>query len=130
MCKTSAQEKSNYLILTISFLLLFFTLFSFSACERIAPIKVQNNTEETLSIFINGERIGDVASGEEIKNKLIWTNVRFVIEARNNEGNTLYKKEYTIEDMEKIDWKVIISPQTENISSDNITQSSDNTTGE
>jgi hypothetical protein len=107
MCK-----KSNLLII-ISFLLLSFTLFSFSACERVAPIRVQNNTEETLSIFIDGVRIGDVASGQEIKNTSIWITARFVIEARNSHGQTIYKEEITYENMKKIDWKVMISPQIE-----------------
>ena len=124
MCKKSTQEKINIVLIIISFLLLSFTLFSFSACERVAPIRVQNNTEETLSIFIDSVHIGDVAPGEDIKNKTIWITARFVIEARSSHGQTIYKEEITFENMKKIDWKVIISPQTEKMSSDNITEKS------
>ena len=128
MCKDRVQ-KSNLLII-ISFLLLSFSLFSFSACigERIAPIEVHNNTEETLSIFINNDRVGNVASGEEIKNKWISITVSFVIEARNSQEHTIYKEKIILDDMERMDWRVIIPPQTEKMSSDNITKSSDNIT--
>ena len=128
MWEKNTQEKTNNLLIIISFLLLIFTFFSFSACEYIAPIKVQNNTEETLSIFIDGVRIGDVAPGEEIKNKTIWIEARWVIEAKNSHGQIIHKEEITYENMKKIDWKVIISPQTQKMSSDNITKSSDNIT--
>ena len=130
MCKNNTQEKTNNLLIFISFLLLSCTFFSFSACigERIAPIKVHNDTEETLTIFIDGVRIGDVTSGEEIRNDIIWITARFVIEARNSRGQTVYKEEITYENMEKMNWKVIISPQTQKMSSDNVTTISDNIT--
>ena len=105
------MQKRNYLLINIGVLLLSFALFSFSACigEPIAPIRVQNDTEETLSIFINNDRVGNVTPGEEIKNKRISIIARYVIEARNSHGQTVYKEEITYEKMKKIEWKVIIS---------------------
>jgi hypothetical protein len=115
------NEKYHKFLLAVNLFLLYVTLFSISACEYIAPIKVQNNTEETLSIFIDGVRIGDVAPGEEIKNKTIWIEARWIIEAKNTHGQIIHKEEITYENMKKKDWKVIISPKMENMSSDNTT---------
>jgi hypothetical protein len=128
--RTMGWENSKRIFLVVDLILISIMLVSVSACigERIAPIMVQNNTEETLSIFIDGVCIGDVASGEEIRNDIIWITARFVIEARNSQGQIVYKEEITYENMKKIDWKVIISPQTEKMSSDNVTTISDNMT--
>jgi hypothetical protein len=127
------KVKCLYIVRGIFFAinLILLIIIPFSSCvgERIAPIKVHNDTEETLTVFIDGVRIGEVASGEEIKNDMVWITTRFVIEARNSQGHTIYKEKITLDDMEKIDWKVIISPQMEKMNGDNVTMSSDNITG-
>ena len=110
----------KYIFICIT--LVFCVILSACVGERIAPIKVQNNTEETLTIFINNDKVGNIASGEEIKNKRISITVRFMIEARNSHGQTIYKERLSLDDMESMDWKVIISPQTEKVSSDSITE--------
>jgi len=78
------------------------------ACEPIAHIKIQNKTEQNLTIFINDINIGDVAPGGEIRNRKEWVTERYKIEAKNSQGQTLYKQEITYEDMKKMDWKVVI----------------------
>lgn len=131
MCINSTQKKPNNLLTIISFMLLSFTLFSLSACigEHIAPIRIQNETSENLTIIINNASIGDAAAGATFENRFASYTVVYKIEAKNSQGKTIYHKKITHEDMERMNWKVIIYPQTEKMSSDNISESSDNTTG-
>ena len=102
-------KKHKGIFTAIIMILLIITLYTFTACEPIAPIRIQNNTPEQLSIFIDDESIGDVAPGEEIRNELIIVNIRYRIEAKDEEGNLLYYKTFTLDEMvDELDWKVLI----------------------
>jgi hypothetical protein len=107
------MQTKNYekVLMVISLVILLVLLLP--ACEPIAPIKVQNNTDQNLTIFINGINIGDVAPGGEIRNRKELIVDRYKIEAKNSQGQTLYKQERTYEDMKKMDWKVVIPPPPE-----------------
>ena len=88
-----------------------------TSCEPIAPLRVENQTDQTLSIYVRWHEeayyVGDVAPGEEIKN----TNPRilhlgsFPIEAEDAQGNVVYSKTYTnLELRKELKWKVVIPP--------------------
>ena len=99
-----------------SFVLLMITLLMVEACwaERYAPIEIQNNTNQSLSVSAKFKDstyfIGDVAPGATIKNKnpKILYFSRFLIEARNSEKEIVFSQEFTFDEMVKRDWKVII----------------------
>ncbi len=73
-------------------------------------IQIQNKTEQSLSIFINDTYIGDVLPGAEITNYKAWFTTIFNIKAESLQGQILFKQEITLEEMKKIDWKVVIPP--------------------
>lgn len=86
-----------------------------TACEPIAPITIQNKTDERLTVFINGDRIGDVMPSAEIKNKsvaLIYVN--YLVEAKNMQGKIVFSRKITYEQFEgrdpewKSGWTVVI----------------------
>ena len=97
-------------------------LISMSACEPIAPIEIHNKTSETLMISINEAFTEEVQAGDRIKNKIVFIEARFLIEAKNLGGKTIYRNEIKYEDMKEMDWEVIIQPLDENPEiSDNVT---------
>jgi len=99
------------------------------SCEPMAPLRVENQTDETLSIYVKWQDevyyVGDVAPGEEIKNDnpRILEFSSFPIEAKDAQGNVVYSRIYTMVEMtEKLHYKVVIPPLQKGLeSSDNIT---------
>ena len=105
-------------VLMVGSLLLLLTLsFALLSCEPVAPLRIENQSDQTLYIYVrwHGQTyyVGDVAPGAEIKNnnRQILQFSSFPIEATNAQGNVVYSKTYTtLELMEKLDWKVVIPP--------------------
>jgi hypothetical protein len=81
-------------------------------------LKITNQTNQTLTIVIEGFKIGDVAPGKEIENKIVMmmtmTDEKYHIEARDKEGNLVYSKKLTFKESHDIDWKITIPPSSEN----------------
>jgi hypothetical protein len=105
--KTIGNRGNKNLVLKILKLLLI-TAFSLTACEPGVTIQIQNNTDETLSIFIYGYE-GDVAPGETIETSNTWIENRYNIEGKNPQGEIVYERSITYEEMEKTEWKVVIN---------------------
>lgn len=103
------QQLLKHSIIVILVLSLF-SVIAFTACEPIAPIKIYNETTENLTIFINDEHLGEVIPEGEIKNDFVIIEARFKIEAKNSSGEILYSKEFIIEEMVDMDWKIVIKP--------------------
>ena len=98
-------------------LVLVTVLVSSSACEPYAPLRVQNQTDQTLSIYVvwldKSYYVGDVAPGEEIQNenRNILQFSSFPIEAKDAQGNVVYSKTYTgLELRQKLHWTIVIPP--------------------
>ncbi|MFH1382464.1 MAG: hypothetical protein ABIH70_06165 [Chloroflexota bacterium] len=106
--KTKHRLK-RYSSMTFSMLVLLATLFFMEACESLAPIVIQNQTEQTLTITINDRRIGEVLPSSEIKNKLVTITASFKIEGENSAGEVIYSKKFQLEEMINMHYKVIIS---------------------
>ena len=89
-----------------------------SACEPIAPFKITNQTDRVLTIFISGYEIGEVMPGEELENENVLMHEmrdgKYHIEARDKEGKLVYSKKFPYEEMPDIDWKITISPTSDN----------------
>jgi hypothetical protein len=100
------------LLMTCSTLLLITFLSLSIGCEPFAPIRIQNKTRQLLSIFINDTQIGDVQPGAEVRNKILLLSAgKYNIEAKDIQGNVVYSKQFTYEEMKKINWKVVIPLQ-------------------
>ena len=106
-------------LLIMGLLLVLFVLLPLGVtCELGARLKVENQTDQTLSIFVRfGEidasyHIGDVAPGAKIKNKnpkILISDV-YYIEAKNLQGKVVYSRKFWWEELETIKWKVVIPP--------------------
>ena len=82
-----------------------------AACELLAPIQIENKTSETLTIYIDEYLIGDVKPNDKIKNDMVFAGQDwYLIEAYDAQGNVVYSHKFSDEEIEKIDWKVVIPP--------------------
>jgi hypothetical protein len=86
------------------------------ACEPAVRIRIQNQTDQVLSIFIGGysgigDSIGNVAPGAEIRSGGVLMYDPFRIEAKNAQGEVVYSKQFSFEELNrKMNWTVIIKP--------------------
>lgn len=87
------------------------------ACAKASGVK---GTSQTLSIYvaetysdhIDPDRVryhrGDVKPGEELKyDENGWFNT-YLIEAKDNNGNTIYSKEFTAKELDNMKWTITI----------------------
>lgn len=80
-----------------------------SACEMLAPIQIENKTNEILTVYIDEYRIGDVKPNDKIKNDMVFAGHDwYLIEAYNNKGDVIYSHKFSNEEIKKIKWKVVI----------------------
>jgi hypothetical protein len=111
---------NNYRTLQlIFFIFILLTMLVIStSCEPIAPFKISNQTDKVLTIYITGWKIGEVLPGEEIENDYVamhcMKDSQYYIEARDKEDNLIYLKKITYEESKDIDWKIAISPASDN----------------
>ena len=80
------------------------------ACERGAPIQVENKTNEVLTVYIDEYQIGDVKPNHKIKNDLVFVGQDwYLIEAYDTRGNVVYSHKFSEDELKEIDWKVVIT---------------------
>lgn len=101
-------------------LLLF--LFTSSACvcifEPANYFHVDNRTDQTLDFFIDGFQHGDAPPGEitevitiAINPSNVYTaDEKFLIEAKTKRGEVVYSEEFTWQELDDMDWTVVIPP--------------------
>ncbi len=65
------KYQRNKALLLLSFIAVAALLLTAIACEPAAPIRIKNQTDQILTIFINEREIGSVKPGEEIRNENI-----------------------------------------------------------
>ena len=125
--------KSSIGITKIGFLLIFLLALSFAivACEPLITIRIHNQTDEILEIFIDGEvSIGMALPGDEV----VWNTSGifpdYTITAKDLDGNTAYILTWTRADMKGKDkYDVYLPPLRKGIENSGNTTESDNITG-
>lgn len=105
------RQEGKKLLLMVVFLML--PLIFSQACivgvePTTPPVQIRNNTAQILSIYLDGSYIGDVAPGAEIKNYKVYVKDNFKVEAKNTQGEIIYSKNLTLEEVKKVNWKIII----------------------
>jgi hypothetical protein len=113
--ETMNVKRRKSLMKVIILVLLLGTIIGTSvACERAIPVRVVNQTDQVLTIFIRGHLIGDIKPGEEIKNKNRFVSATFkdyLVEAKNTQGDTIYSRSFTFDQLSRdMDWIIIIPP--------------------
>ena len=96
MCKskTVSNRENRKLLLAIMAVALIVSLL-LEACEPLAPIQIQNNTDQTLSIFVWGKYEGDVAPNATLRTTKTILDPKYNIELKNPQGEIVYKRTIT-----------------------------------
>lgn len=108
-----------------AFLLIFVVTVSLTlvACRELVIIRIHNQTDETLQIFTDDAFIGEAVGGGQLKWKIEYYHPTYKIIAKDTDGNTVYAKTFTREELIRNKWRVVIPPTAKG------TQQTDNTTG-
>ncbi|UCH52015.1 MAG: hypothetical protein JSV54_04565, partial [Chloroflexota bacterium] len=79
--------------------------------------QVDNRTDQTLEIFIDNLRQCDAPPGEmsrsgtiDIPPYDIWPDEKYAIEARTEDGEVVYSQEFTWQELDDMDWTIVIQP--------------------
>jgi len=80
---------------------------SLAGCEPMFKIKVENQTDQELTVYINDRFIGQVIPSETIEGETMLTRETITFTAKNNEGEIVFKKIYSTKEIHQ-NFKVII----------------------
>lgn len=111
--------KNKFKVLFFSIILTWIVFLTFG-CDN-ASLIIQNDTSDILSVFIAQTRlddvseiyakpVGEVRPGEVLRPKHIfrhWNSYR--IEAKDTQGNVVYSKVFTRQELEDMNWEVTIN---------------------
>jgi hypothetical protein len=110
-----------FLVLILAAVLLPITI---SGCEHFAPFCIVNDTDKVLSLFVYSTTLdhipqdsprnllGDVKPGKECKPySILGTLNTYVFEAIDAQGNAVYSKVFTRQELEKMNWEVVITEE-------------------
>jgi hypothetical protein len=105
--------------------LFFFALILLVGCpafESFAPLIIENDTDQTLTIYVavsGGGEITDQTPRDMVGIVQPATETRFdnvaaslsiyLFEARNSQNQIVYNREFTREELKKIQWKIVVS---------------------
>ena len=115
------KHRLSTIILTPTLMLFVVALLLVTGCgwgDAIYTVRVLNQTEQDVTIFVtvhpagHTTRIGSVEPGKEITFKGIYYD-KYLYEAKNAQGEVIYSKEFTIDEMQEMEWKVVITPSPE-----------------
>jgi hypothetical protein len=83
--------------------------------KDIAPIRLKNETEKILKVFIRGNFISTVQPGTEVENKKVPPIYDvYLIKAKDESGNLFYFKEFNLDELDALDWKIVIDMESHN----------------
>jgi hypothetical protein len=107
------RRNKGFLLLTLIFLIGVLLLVS-EACEPELPLQIENRTDMTLTIYVEGVNDGQVEPNNSIEVKNLAAIFSYLlIEAKNSEGETVCSREFSITELHDADWKVVIPPSSE-----------------
>jgi hypothetical protein len=73
---------------------------------------IENKSQYDLTVYVNNYKVGDVKAGEQIEDHFGMDTGRYKIEAKNVQGEMIFSKTFTFDQMQRIDnkriWKVVI----------------------
>ncbi len=104
--------RNNFVSTSILISLLFVSFTFAVACEPrllsdpVLIIEVENNSDQTLTIYNNFVQRGEVAPGQTAKIHVAAVGV--YLEARNSKGELVYSKSFTSLELHKAQYKIVI----------------------
>ena len=80
-----------------------------SCGEMPLPLQIENQTDMSLTIYVQEHKAGGVEPHESVKIKGIpGTLTHYLIEAKNNEGEVIHSRKFSVSELHDADWKVVI----------------------
>jgi len=104
------KNRLFYLLFLVSSVLSLGVLGALSiSCEPLVTLEFENQTEQSLIIYVNDLRIDNILPGHTIKRRTVpLMDSEFLIEAKNKVGETLYFKKFVYKELHDVDFKVVI----------------------
>ncbi len=99
--------RKNFVSQLILISLLFISSILAVACEPPLIIEVENNSDQTLTIYNNLIPLGEVAPGQTAKLDA-GADVGSYVEARNSQGELVYSKQFTRLELYNENYKIVI----------------------
>ena len=92
--------------------LLLLSTMSLMACEPDLSLKIENQTDVSLTVYIDRRERGSVEPNEGFKVEDITGTLSIhLIEAKNNSGDVIYSKKFKVSELHDSDWRVVISKE-------------------
>jgi hypothetical protein len=122
MVYTARSKRFPIVIFSVALLLVLLLSSSACTCDPAVWIEFNNQTDQTLSIFIDGSASqGDVLPGETLRTGTmsIWGSpdppwgdgdYKYLIEAKTKDGEVVYSEEFTWQELDDMDWTIVIPP--------------------
>jgi hypothetical protein len=90
-------------------------LVSAQACEPYIHLVIENKTEQTLSVFVDGVLIGKIEPGNQITEKYPGGSFKYKysIVAKNEQGEIIFSEKISQQQMQYVgsgNYKVVIPP--------------------
>jgi hypothetical protein len=92
----------------ITLFIIISTLLQACWAEKTSPLYIQNNTDQTLSIFITDIFEGNLAPKSTLKTEPSIGG-RYDIVGKNPAGKIIYEKSISFEELDRMDWKILIT---------------------
>ena len=127
---------NKFLLVQLLFLIFGVFLLSVLSCEPGFELKVENNTDKVLTIYVDVSamgkpaRQGNIEPGEHIYTRGLWlVEEPYEIIAKNKHGDIVYSREFGYFELrDDYDFKVVISELDIDLEKEKYLNSSDNVT--
>ncbi|MFC1592974.1 hypothetical protein ACFL4C_03065, partial [Candidatus Omnitrophota bacterium] len=97
------------LLLGVACLVWMFLVFRLWVIKDTAPIRIKNETDKILKVYLRGTLIGKMQPGSKTENKKVLSiHDAYLIEAKDDSGNIFYSKEFNLDALDTLDWMVTI----------------------
>ncbi len=115
--------------ISVNIILVLLLISTFLGCLGSPGFKIifENTTHETLTIYLDNYKVGEVSSQQQISyDHALWDSIRYLVEAKNLKEETIFSKTLTRETMEKIGTKIykVIITTSENSTIKNLSENS------
>ncbi|MBN1188242.1 MAG: hypothetical protein JXA46_00670 [Dehalococcoidales bacterium] len=113
---------NRYFIKQITIFFLMIILVSVCSCgaDKGTPFSIENKTYQTITISINHDQLSakmkpsekrDFLTGAIPPSDAPWAPKTYLFEAKNEQGQIIYSKEFTLEELEEIKYEIVVVQQ-------------------
>jgi len=98
-----------YILLILAFSILGLSLLT-SACEPELPLKINNQTDASLIIYVQSQGAGKVESDKTTRiTGIPMTLSHYLIEAKTSNGAKIYSRNFSTAELHDLNWVVTIT---------------------